>query len=225
MPAFTCMEFKEVEACTIDCFGTLIDWSTGILAALGPLAKRHAPGMSERDLLDRYAREERAVEAGPYQSYRAVLGDVTHRMFGQAADPAALARSLATWEPFPDTVESLRRLRGRFRLGVLSNIDDDLFEPILDKLGRPFEVVVTAAQVQSYKPREAHFREGLRRLGIEAHEVLHVAESRFHDVEPARRMGFRTAWVDRGRSASGQGAAVADVTVRSLGELVERTCA
>lgn len=211
-----------VQACTFDCFGTLIDWSSGIVAALEPLAARHAPGMSERDLLERYGREERAVESGAYQSYRGVLGEVTRRMFGVGADATALARSLATWEPFPDTVESLGRLRSRFRLGVLSNIDDDLFEVILNKLGRPFEVVVTAWQVRSYKPGEAHFREGLRRLGLEAHEVLHVAESRFHDIEPARRMGFRTAWVDRGRSASGQGEAAADVTVRSLAELVER---
>lgn len=216
------IESGQIRACTFDCFGTLIDWSSGILAALGPLAARHAPGLGERDLLERYGREERDVEAGAYHSYRAVLGEVTRRMFGDAADTTALADSLATWEAFADTVESLRRLRRRFRLGVLSNIDDDLFEPILEKLGRPFEVVVTASQVKSYKPREAHFREALRRLGLHAHQVLHVAESRFHDIEPARRMGFRTAWVDRGRSASGQGEALADITVRSLAELVER---
>lgn len=220
MLASTSIETTDIRACTFDCFGTLIDWSSGILSALGPLAARHAPGMGERELLERYGQVEREVEAGTYQSYRVVLREVTRRMFGDEADGEALAESLATWEPFPDTVESLRRLRGRFRLGVLSNIDDDLFGPILKKLGRPFEVVVTASQVRSYKPGEAHFREGLRRLGLEPHEVLHVAESRFHDIEPARRMGFRTGWVDRGRSASGQGAAVADVTVRSLAELV-----
>ncbi|MCL4222298.1 MAG: haloacid dehalogenase type II [Phycisphaerales bacterium] len=220
MPASTSIETRDIKACTFDCFGTLIDWSSGILSALGPLAARHAPGMGERELLERYGQLEREVEAGAYQSYRAVLAEVTRRMFGDAADTTVLADSLATWEPFADTVESLRRLRGRARLGVLSNIDDDLFEPILDKLGRPFEVVVTAKQLQSYKPGEALFREGLRRLGLEPHEVLHVAESRFHDIEPARRLGFRTAWVDRGRSASGHGAAAADLTVRSLAELV-----
>lgn len=209
-----------IKACTFDCFGTLIDWSSGLLAALRPLASQYAPGTSESDLLERYGRQERAVEAGPYLSYRGVLGEVTRRMFGPAADADALSRSLSTWEPFPDTVESLARLRSGFRLGVLSNIDDEMFEPILGKLGRPFEVVVTASQVRSYKPGEAHFREGLRRLGLEAHEVLHVAESRFHDIEPARRIGFRTVWVDRGRSASGAGDARPDLTVHSPAELV-----
>lgn len=216
------IELQGIKACTFDCFGTLVDWSSGILTALEPLASRHASGMSEAELLERYGREERAVEAEAFRPYRAVLGEVTRRMFGEQGDATALAESLAGWEPFADTVSSLARLRLRFRLGVLSNIDDDLFEPILEKLGRPFEVVVTASQVRSYKPGEAHFHEGLRRLELEPREVLHVAESRFHDIEPARRMGFRTAWVDRGRSASGAGAAEADLTVHSLGELVDQ---
>lgn len=222
MPAARHIDPSAIKACTFDCFGTLMDWSSGILAALRPLASQHATGMSERDLLTRYASEERAVEAGAYRSYRDVLREVTRRMFGEGADSRVLAESLAGWEPFVDTVASLARLRSRFRLGVLSNIDDDLFEPVLEKLGRPFEVVVTASQVKSYKPGEAHFREGLRRLELEPHEVLHVAESRFHDIEPAQRMGIRTVWVDRGRSASGVGEAQADLTVGSLGELADQ---
>lgn len=208
-------------ACTFDCFGTLIDWSSGILAALRPMAEQHGVSRSDADLLSQYAACEREIEQGAYRSYRQVLGAVTQMMFGDRADPDALADSLRSWEPFSDTVESLRRLRRRFRLGVLSNIDDDLFEPILDKLGRPFEVVVTGSQVRRYKPGEAHFREGLARLGLEPGQVLHIAESRFHDIEPAKRLGFHTVWVNRGRSASGAGAAEADKTLHSLAELAD----
>lgn len=211
---------SDIRALTFDCFGTLIDWPCGILSVLRPMAEAHGLHQTDAELLSSYARHEREVEAGEYRSYRCVLGEVIRRMFGPTANQEALARAVGSWRPFPDTVEGLRRLKGRFRLGVLSNIDDDLFEPVLDTLGRSFEVVVTAEQVKSYKPGEAHFREGLARLGLKAHEVLHAAESRFHDIEPAGRLGFRTVWINRGLSAASPGGGKPDWTVRSVAELV-----
>ncbi|MEZ6318905.1 MAG: haloacid dehalogenase type II [Phycisphaerales bacterium] len=217
-------DLSGVQAVTFDCFGTLIDWPTGILAALRPLADKHGLALADGALLARYAELEREVEAGGYVTYREVLRRVVRGLFGERAgedDAHALERALVTWQPFPDTVGALRRLADKYRLGVLSNVDDDLFEPILATLGRPFEVVVTAQQVRSYKPAEGHFREALARLGLEAGEVLHAAESRFHDVETARGLGFRTAWVNRGRSASGPSEARPDVEVASVAALAD----
>lgn len=217
-------DFEGVEAITFDCFGTLIDWPTGILAALRPLADRHGLALGDGELLARYAELEREAEAGPYVSYREVLRRVVRGLFGPSAgegDADALGRALGSWRPFPDTVAALRRLADRYRLGVLSNVDDDLFEPILETLGKPFEVVVTAQQVRGYKPGEGHFREALARLGLGPGAVLHAAESRFHDVEPAGRLGFRTAWVNRGRSASGASDARPDIEVASVGALAD----
>lgn len=220
----TTPDLSGVQAITFDCFGTLIDWATGILAALRPLADKHGVTLADEALLARYAELEREAEAGAYVSYREVLRRVVRGLFGDGASDAeadALGRALGAWRPFPDTVDALRRLADRYRLGVLSNVDDDLFEPILTTLGKPFEVVVTAQQVRSYKPGEAHFREALARLGLEPGRVLHAAESRFHDVGPAGRLGFRTAWVNRGRSASGASDARPDVEVASVGALAD----
>jgi len=220
----TTPDLSGVEAITFDCFGTLIDWAGGILAALRPLADTHGVTLGDDALLARYAELEREVEAGAYVRYREVLRRVVRGLFGDGAsdgDADTLGRALGTWQAFPDTVAGLRRLADRYRLGVLSNVDDDLFEPILGTLERPFEVVVTAEQVRSYKPGEGHFREALARLGLEPGEVLHAAESRFHDVDPAGRLGFRTAWVNRGRSASGVSDARPDVEVPSVGALAD----
>ncbi|MEQ8850528.1 MAG: haloacid dehalogenase type II [Phycisphaerales bacterium] len=211
----------SIDAITFDCFGTLIDWPSGILAVLRPMNERYNLGMPDAELLTRYAEIEREIESGPYRPYRDVLERVMRRMFSAAPsyEFATLADAVATWRPFPDTLDALRRLKSRYRLGVLSNIDDDLFAPILDKLERSFDAVVTAEQVRSYKPADPQFTAALGRLELAPDRVLHAAESRFHDIDPARRLGFRTAWINRGQSASGPSSAQPDLTVSSAAEL------
>jgi len=114
-----------------------------------------------------------------------------------AREPALLADSLASWPPFSDTVAALQQLSKRFRLAIVSNTDDALFAGTEMRLKVRFDVVVTAEQVKSYKPGKAHFHEVLRRLGVPVSQVVHVAQSLYHDHVPARQLGFRTAWIKR----------------------------
>ncbi|MBL8747147.1 MAG: haloacid dehalogenase type II [Phycisphaerae bacterium] len=220
-----------ITALTFDCYGTLIDWETGILRAFerligGGLAPEHRD-----DLIRSYARIEREIEAGPYLPYRDVLALAASRIageFGVSLRPGeqhALAESVGDWPAFRETPPMLRALKRKYRLAVLSNIDDDLFALSRPHLGVDLDEVVTAQQVRSYKPGRAHFDEALRRLALEPGALLHVAESRYHDIAPARSLGIATVWVNRrpggGPSASGESAAIPDREVRSLGELVE----
>ena len=140
-------------------------------------------------------------------------------------ETSALPESVGDWPAFDDTRESLAGLAERYPLVILSNVDDDLFERTRAVLGMDFSEVVTAEQVRSYKPGHAHFETALRRLGIEAGGMLHVAQSRYHDHVPARQLGFTTVWVNRPSLREGQGATVPadarpDLEVPSLAALV-----
>jgi 2-haloalkanoic acid dehalogenase type II len=190
---------RPYELITFDCYGTLVDWETGIAAAFGS-APRAA-------VLDAYAAIEPEVEAGDYQPYREVLAETARRvaaLIGSDLGPEGaelLARSLPRWPPFPDTVPALERLaRAGYRLGILSNVDRDLLAATMRGLGVRFELVVTAEDVRSYKPAPAHFAEAERRLdmlGVPRASWLHAAQSLFHDVRPAVARGMRVAWVNR----------------------------
>jgi len=225
----------SIEAITFDCFGTLIDWETGILTTLRLLCERYSvrPVPEQADLLAMYARHESAAEHGSYRPYREVLEIVTRKIAAElgfqlaAADRSILADSLADWPAFRDTAPALRALKSRFRLGVLSNIDDDLFADVELRLGLAahggLDLLVTAQQVQSYKPAHAHFEEALRRLGIEQSRLLHVAQSQRHDIKPCNELGIRCVWVDRQRGsggASGEFSARPDHVVPDLATLV-----
>lgn len=199
---------------TFDCYGTLIDWETGILAALAPVLAAHGKaGADEPGLLRSYARHEAAAEAGPYRPYRDVLRaclDGIGADFGFAPTPAerdAFADSAGDWPPFPDTVDALRRLGSRYKLVIVSNIDDDLFARTARLLEVPFAEVITAQQVGSYKPARGHFDAALARTGASVAEVLHVAQSLYHDHVPARALGFTTCWVNRASRLPGVGVA------------------
>jgi 2-haloacid dehalogenase len=223
------MRFDSIRAVTFDCYGTLIDWETGLLAALTPVFSASGLQIRREAALRSFARHERAIEAGAYMTYREVLTEVCRRMAGEsglrvpAGREGLLAESIPDWPAFEETPEVLRRLKKRFRLAVLSNIDDDLFDApggTRERLGVELDELVTAQHVRSYKPGRAHFEEALRRLALKPPEILHVAESRYHDIAPATAMGFRTAWVNRhatgDASASGESDAEADVEVRTL---------
>jgi len=222
-------DFREIKAVTFDCYGTLVDWETGLLGALRPVLERGACHPSDEHIISAFAEAEREVESGPYLPYREVCAEVArlvaHR-FAVALEPGeerALAESIARWPAFAETPGALRRLKQRFKVGVLSNIDDDLFSLTEPKLGVDLDLLVTAQSVRSYKPGSAHFETALDRLGLSPREVLHVAESRYHDVAPAKSMGFRTVWVNRKGdrpSASGESDAQPDLTVGTLEALV-----
>jgi 2-haloacid dehalogenase len=205
------LDFGRFDALTFDCYGTLIDWETGIArglrAALGGGVQA-----SDEELLERYARQEAELEAGPYLTYREVLAQAcagVGRAYGieAAADAAGrFAGSVGEWPAFPDSAGALARLATRFRLGVLTNCDDDLFARSEERLGVRFEWVVTAQQVRSYKPNPRHFLVAFERMDVPRDRILHVAQSLFHDHVPARRLGLASAWIDRRHGRSGSGA-------------------
>lgn len=206
------MDLGAFQLLTFDCYGTLVDWEAGICSALRPILAAHGVERSDEEILRLHARLERPLEAGPWIPYREVLTQVVDAVgrelgFEPAAEErSALARSVGDWPVFPDTVEALAGLAGRHRLGVLSNVDDDLFAATAPKLGVELDLLVTAEQVRSYKPGRAHFDEALRRSGQPVERVLHVAQSLFHDIVPARALGFTTVWVNRRSDRPGFGA-------------------
>jgi 2-haloacid dehalogenase len=228
------MDLGSFEALTFDCYGTLIDWERGILEALSPVLGAHgADAGGDGAALERFARLESGIQAGPFRSYRSVLEEVIRRVGAELGfrpspgEVATFAASVPSWPPFADTVPALRALAGRYRLAVVSNVDDDLFAGTATHLEVPFEAVVTAQQVRSYKPARAHFDEVLRRLDLPRERVLHVAQSLFHDIAPAAALGFRCVWVNRRARREGSGAtpratAAPDLEVPDLATLAAR---
>lgn len=221
------MNIEGICLITFDCYGTLIDWETGMLAGLRPLL---GPNPSDAEILKHYGEVEAELEAGSYLRYREVLAraakELGRRFSASVSDEAAerFADSLTTWEPFSDTVTSLKTLSERFQLGIISNVDDDLFSETRKKLRADFAVVVTAQQVQSYKPSLRNFEEMLRRSGVPKQNIVHAGQSVYHDVIPAKTLGLRSVWVDRPSRRPGIGAVIAaqgepDLKVHSLAEL------
>jgi 2-haloacid dehalogenase len=226
------MDFDDVEALTFDCYGTLVDWERGIVEALAPILAAHGIADDGEDaLLERFARLESGIQAGPFLDYREVLARVA-RGYGaelgfrpSEGEVAGFAASVPSWPPFADTVDALRALATRYRLAVVSNVDDDLFSGTARRLGVTFDYVVTAQQVRGYKPGRAHFDEVLRRLQLPRERVLHVAQSLFHDIAPAKALGFSCVWVNRragrpGGGATAPAAAAPDLEVPDLATLV-----
>jgi 2-haloacid dehalogenase len=197
------MDFSRFQVLTFDCYGTLIDWESGILGALRPLVAAHGKTLDDGAILSLYSELEPAIQQAAYRPYRQVLEEVVRalgRRLGFApteAECRSLPGSLRNWLPFPDTVAALRALKNRYRLGVISNIDDDLFAMTARHLEVPFDFLVTAQQAGSYKPSANNFKLALQRIGLPAEKILHCAESLYHDVAPARSLSLATVWVNR----------------------------
>lgn len=224
------MDISSIRLITFDCYGTLIDWETGMLAFLRQLFRgSHVP---DDRLLEMYGEIEEQLESGPYLAYRWVLSGAVEEMGRRLgttlsmADCQCFAESIKEWQPFPDTVAGLQKLAGRYRLGVVSNVDDDLFAATRKLLHAPLDIVVTAQQVRSYKPSLRNFQEAIQRAGVGKHEMLHAAQSLYHDIAPANALGLRNVWVHRRFGKDGAGAtkpsdALPMHEVHSIAELAE----
>jgi len=208
----TALDYEQFEALTFDCYGTLIDWETGILtglrAGLGPLGI----DVGDNELLEAFADAEAAIEAGPYRRYRDVLAgcliEIARRFGVEPAGPAAatFGGSVGEWPSFPDSPAALARLKTRYRLGVITNCDDDLFAASNRRLGVDFDWIVTAQSVGTYKPDQRNFEAAFATIGLPRDRILHVAQSLFHDHVPAKTLGLSTVWIDRHRGRTGSGA-------------------
>ena len=229
----TAIDFGAFDVLTFDTYGTLIDWESGILAALQPVLAAHGVAADDETLLERYGRHESALEAGPYLPYREVVGRALGGIGADlgfepaAAEIAAFADAVGDWPAFADSADALARLHTRFRLAAITNCDDDLFARSEQRLGLRFDWVITAQQARSYKPSTNNFDVAFATLGVPRERILHVAQSLYHDHVPAKALGLTTVWVDRRGGRAGSGAtppasAAPDLVVpdmRSLADL------
>jgi 2-haloacid dehalogenase len=200
------LDYDDFDVLTFDCYGTLIDWETGLVTALRQALGDAVSGLDDDDLLARVAGLEHEAEA-PGTPYREVLAicllGVASQLGAEVgdADVAAFGGSVADWPAFPDSGEALQRLRTRFALVTITNCDNDLFAASQERLGVSFDAVVTAEEVGRYKPDLAGFHVAHERiereLNVPRTRILHVAQSLFHDHVPAKSLGMQTVWIDR----------------------------
>lgn len=212
------VDFNAVRALTFDCYGTLIDWETGILAAVRPVLAVHGVRADDETILETFARLEAEEEQlGPdgapgYQPYRDVLRNVMGRL-GRAFECEFVEReldrlpeSIRRWPAFPDTAAALARLARRFSINVISNVDDDLFDLTRPKLGVEVDRFVSAQLCRSYKPATRNFNVMLALLDLPRERVVHAAQSLYHDIRPAAALGITTVRVNRRSGRPGSGA-------------------
>lgn len=197
---------RRFEVLTFDCYGTLIDWERGLGDAFATAARAGGVVLDRATLLAAYHEIEPVIQAERYRSYRDVLALTARRLAERctwrlpAGDERFLPDSLPSWPPFADTNAALRRLAETgHRLAILSNVDDDLLAATRRHLDVDFEFVITAQQVGAYKPAPAHWEAARKRIGDA--RWLHVAQSYFHDIVPARRLGIPSAWINRKRQS------------------------
>ena len=210
------MRLSDFRVLTFDCYGTLIDWETGIVNALKPLTSRLTPELSRDEILADHARHEAAQQAyTPTRIYRDILAIVYKRLAEEWGSPApwdeclAYGKSIGDWPAFPDTVEALAYLKRFYQLVILSNVDNASFALSNRRLAVTFDAVYTAEDIGSYKPSPRNFEYMLAKLegrGVARSEILHTAESLFHDHATANTFGLASCWIHRRHDRPGFGA-------------------
>lgn len=232
------MKLSDFKVLTFDCYGTLIDWESGMLNALAPLAQKLDGKLTRNKILEAHARHESYQQMQtPYKRYRDLLAIVYKRLAEEWGIPYTwdecvhYGNSIKDWKPFPDTVEALTYLKKHFKLVILSNVDNQSFSESNKKLGVEFDAIYTAEDIGGYKPSSNNFNymfEMLKTRGYEKTDILHTAESMFHDHAPANRHGLKSCWIYRRYEQEGFGATMHpgdmphyDFRFNTLGEMAE----
>ena len=210
------MDFGDFDALSFDCYGTLIDWETGIAGVLTPWARERGLNLTGEALLTAYSAHEARAEAEyPADLYPQILArslrGLGRELGAEVTDEDAdrLGASVPAWPAFPDSPGALAALAQRYRLIILSNVDRASFAASNRRLGVTFTSILTAQDIGSYKPSPRNFEALLAeitRLGIPRNRLLHVAQSLFHDHVPAKRFGLSTVWINRRHDRPGWGA-------------------
>lgn len=230
------MKLRDFKVLTFDCYGTLIDWESSMVNALNPLTDRLNGKLSRDQILEAHARHESGQQKQtPYKRYSELLAIVYKRLaeeWGLAVSWEECVRygnSVKEWQPFPDTVEALRYLKQHYKLVILSNVDNETFSYSNKKLGVDFDAIYTAEDIGSYKPSDNNFEYMLALLKSRSYEkadILHTAESMFHDHAPANRHGLKSCWIYRRFEKEGFGATMHpgdmphyDFMFHSMGEM------
>jgi len=206
------IDLDSFDVLSFDCYGTIIDWERGILAALEPVFDAHGVLLPSKETLELFGEFESRLEGGEYMEYRVVLQRVLDA-FGarlgftpSSGEREAFALSVSDWPPFPDSSRALKALHTKYKLAIISNVDDDLFAHSARRLDMTFDWIITAQQVRSYKPSLQNFHRAFERIGVPRARQLHVAQSLFHDIAPAKSLGLSTVWVNRRKAKGGTGA-------------------
>jgi 2-haloacid dehalogenase len=228
------MKLTDFTALTFDCYGTLIDWESGMLAALRPSFAKRRPDLADEALLEAHGRLEHAIEAAhPKMLYSEILRRTYLALAAESgippdeAEAARYAASIRDWPAFVDTAAALQYLKRHYKLVILSNVDRASFRGSLPKLGVEFDAVLTAEEIGSYKPDRRNFEcmiDKLAEMGVAKDRILHTAQSLFHDHVPAKAIGLSTAWINRRHGKTGPGATrptppvTPDFVANSMGE-------
>ena len=210
------MKLTDFKALTFDCYGTLIDWESGMVEGLQTLTSRVDHELSRNEILEAHARHESSQQSWtPGKRYAELLPIVYKRLAEEwgvsttLAECAAYGQSVKNWPAFPDSAGALQYLKKHYKLVILSNVDNQSFKGSNDRLQVEFDAVYSAEDVGSYKPSRRNFDymlDKLKALGIEKRDILHTAESMFHDHVPANRYGLASCWIYRRHSQDGFGA-------------------
>lgn len=210
------MRLSDFSTLTFDCYGTLIDWESGMYAALQPLWSHAAGKASREDVLELHAHYESMQQVQtPMMRYSRLLAVVYKRLaealgvMASWSECEAYGRSVRNWPAFPDSADALAYLKKHYKLIILSNVDNESFSVSNARLGVTFDAIITAEDIGSYKPSQQNFRYMLQTLvglGIEKGKILHTAESLFHDHKPANKIGLSTCWIHRRHAQVGFGA-------------------
>ena len=232
------MKLWDFTALTFGCYGTLIDWDSGIYTALQPLLRKGGVTLKQDDVLASFGRHETALEAAtPQMIYSELLAEVHRRLAREwnvsddEKDAVAFGKSVPDWPAFPDTVVSLQYLQRYYKLVILSNVDRASFEGSNKRLGVTFDAICTAQDVGSYKPDPKNFAyliNTVAGLGVLKRSILHTAQSLYHDHVPAQAAGLASVWIDRRNEQEGWGATLPpegtpryDFRFTSLAEMVK----
>jgi len=220
------IDLNDYQVFTFDCYGTLIDWETGVLTAVAPILSNHNIHLTNEQIFNAFGEIENEIEAGEYIKYRQVLRNVVKKMGDRfnftpnLTEIDALAASLTTWRPFPDTVEALQVLKQKFKLAVISNVDDNLFSETVKHLQVDFDCVITAEQIKTYKPSHNNFHVAFDKIGLPKEKILHVAASVYHDIIPAKALGMSAVWVNRRGVKQDSGADLEVPDLKTLASIV-----
>jgi putative hydrolase of the HAD superfamily len=210
------MKLSDFKVLTFDCYGTLIDWESGMVNALKPLTQKLDQKLTRNEILEAHARHESYQQIQtPNKKYSELLAIVYKRLAEEWGIPVSwdecvrYGNSVKDWNPFPDTVEALKYLKQHFKLVILSNVDNQSFSESNKKLNIEFDAIYTAEDIGSYKPSDNNFNymlAMLKTLGYEKSDILHTAESMFHDHAPANHHGLKSCWIYRRYEQEGFGA-------------------
>ena len=221
-------DFNDIEWISFDCYGTLVDWETGISSVVSSSLESYGIQKTNPEILELFADVEPVVQSsGAFKEYRVVLREVMTLIGDRLGirvvedDVDCLSASLPHWPVFPDAGPALHTLKQRYKLAIISNVDDDLFAGSARALGVEFGAVITSQQANAYKPNSRSFELAETVMGVDKARWLHVGESLYHDIEPANRLGIRSVWVNRADRGGGtrQTNAKPDLTVPDLAAL------